>query len=87
MKITHELWIDESDGEFLFCHSGPAGDEARSLLEGTPKKIWECEAESHFEAMTKYYKYQGWGEYKTTHEQDYWPYTDNLANTKDPNVK
>ena len=87
MKLVHELWKDESDGEFLFCLSGPAGDDARGLLEGNAEKVWECEAECSYEAMTKYYEYQDWGEYKTEFEQDHWPYIDNLGNIKNPNAK
>ncbi len=84
MKLVHELWKDESDGEFLFCLGGPAGDDARDLLEGETEKIWECEAESHFEAMTKYHKHQGWTKYVTEFEQDHWPYIDDLGNTEKP---
>ena len=85
MKLTHELWKDESEGKFTFCLAGPAGDGARSLLEKGARKIWECEAENSCEAMTKYYKYQKWGEYKSDFEQDHWPYIDEMGNTKDPN--
>ncbi|MDJ0864381.1 MAG: hypothetical protein QNJ82_19325 [Gammaproteobacteria bacterium] len=84
LKLVHELWKDESDGEFTFCLAGPAGDAARALLEGKSEKIWSCEAESHFEAMTQYYKFQGWGPYSTEYPQDYWPYIDQMGNTKDP---
>jgi len=35
------------------------------------KLVWEVEAESHFEAMTKYYAHMQWGEYLTDFpEQD-----------------
>ena len=27
--------------------------------------VWEVEAPSHFEAMTRYYAYMQWGEYKS----------------------
>ena len=87
MKLVHELWKDESDGEFLFCLAGSTGDDARALLEGQAELIWTCEAESHFEAMTKYYEFQGWGVYKTEHEQDHWPYVDYLGETEDPSVR
>lgn len=45
------------------------------LLPGA-KLVWTVEAGSHFEAMTKYYEYMGWGEYKTEFESDYKPYED-----------
>ena len=39
------------------------------------KLIWECEANSHFEAMTKYYQFRGWGEYTSDYpEIDKRPY-------------
>ena len=84
MKLIHELWKDESQGGFTFCLAGPAGDDARALLEGKAEKIWECEAECHYEAMTKYYKHQNWGEYTTEFEQDHWPYIDAQGNIKNP---
>jgi len=35
------------------------------------KLIWMVEADSHFEAMTKYYSFMAWGEYQTDFpEQD-----------------
>ena len=61
MKLIHELWKDESQVEFMFCLAGMAGDQARTLLEGNASIVWQCEAECHFEAMTKYYEHQGWG--------------------------
>ena len=68
--MKHELWI-ESDQEQTFCLAGPQGDEARSLLSTTAKLVWQVEASSHFEAMTKYYKHMGWGKYTTDfQEQD-----------------
>jgi len=86
MILIHELWKDESQGQFTFCLAGPAGDKARSLLEGKAVKIWECEADCHFEAMTKYYEYQGWGVYTTKFKQDYWPYIDKMGNIEEPSV-
>lgn len=62
--MKHELWVESND-EQTFCLSGPQGDEVRALLGTEAKRIWTCEASSHFEAMTKYYKYMGWGEYNT----------------------
>ncbi len=86
MKLVHELWKDESDGEFTFCLAGPAGDGVRTLLEGKSEMVWSCEAESPFEAMTKYYVYQGWGTYTTEYEQDHWPYVNTLGDTEKPNA-
>ena len=38
--------------------------------------VWTVEADSHFEAMSRYYEFMGWGEYKTDHEEDRQPYAD-----------
>lgn len=73
MKLKHELW-DEGDGLWTFCLSGKCGDDARKLLSPNAKLIWTVEAENHFEAMTAYYKFQGWGEYTTDQEWDTKPY-------------
>ncbi|HXM35757.1 MAG TPA: hypothetical protein VN920_11255 [Pyrinomonadaceae bacterium] len=74
MKLKHELW--EKDGLNAFCLAGPQGDAARKLLGSTAKLIWTVEAVTHFEAMTEYYKFMGWGEYTTDHEWDRQPYPD-----------
>lgn len=60
--MLHELWV-ESAGEQLFCLAGPEGEGARRLLQPGAKLVWTVEAASHFEAMTKYYAYMGWGDY------------------------
>jgi len=68
--MIHELWL-EPDGCQTFCLSGVHGDEARRLLHTDARLVWEVEAGSHFEAMTKYYSYMDWGEYQTDFpEQD-----------------
>ena len=61
--MLHELWIEE--GDQTFCLAGPHGDEARKLSGEDAKLLWTVEAESHFEAMTKYYAYMNWGDYTT----------------------
>jgi hypothetical protein len=72
MRLKHELW-DEEDGSTV-CLAGRRGDQARSWLSPNAKLIWTVEAESYYEAMTAYYRFMGWGEYKTDHEWDYQPY-------------
>ena len=62
--VRHELW-DEGDDGATFCLSGRRGDGARGLLGPKAQLVWEVEAESHFEAMSKYYTHMGWGEYTT----------------------
>ncbi|OMO23041.1 hypothetical protein BCT38_20495 [Vibrio lentus] len=72
--MKHELWSNEQELD-TFCLAGPDGDGARSLMEPDSKLIWECEANSHFEAMTKYYQFRGWGEYTSDYpEIDKRPY-------------
>jgi hypothetical protein len=73
MQLKHELWEDK-DGLFTFVLSGPMGEEARSQIAPGARMIWEVEANSHFEAMTLYYRRMGWGRYTTEHEWDYQPY-------------
>lgn len=67
--MKHELWI-ESEDEQTFCLAGRHGDVARRLLEPGAKLVWTCEASSHFEAMTKYYEYMGWGPYTTDYPEE-----------------
>ncbi|WP_408598523.1 hypothetical protein [Pseudomonas sp. PLMAX] len=68
--MNHELWLDP-DGRRMFCLAGPHGEDARAMLHAEAKLIWQVDAESHFEAMTKYYSYMAWGKYQTDFpEQD-----------------
>ena len=62
MKLKHELWEENEGQELTFCLAGRHGDDARKLLSPDAKLIWTVEAESHFEAMTAYYKFMAWGE-------------------------
>jgi hypothetical protein len=73
--LLHELWLEE-DNEQTFCLAGPMGDSARALLSPNAKLVWTVEAGSHFEAMTKYYKYMNLGLYKTNQDWDKKPYPD-----------
>ena len=68
--MKHELWL-EPDGEQTFCLAGPHCDGARALLHPDAKLVWEVEAVSHFEAMSKYYDHMDWGRYQSDFpEQD-----------------
>jgi hypothetical protein len=62
--MRHELWVDP-DGLDTFCLSGPSGDGARALLPTGSLLEWTVEASNHFDAMTAYYTYRGWGIYTT----------------------
>jgi hypothetical protein len=74
-QLVHELWI-ETDQEQTFCLAGPMGDDARSRMAPGAQKVWTIEAESHFDAMSKYYAHMGWGAYTTEHAWDFEPYPD-----------
>ncbi|MGK6327258.1 hypothetical protein ACMGEE_09215 [Erwinia sp. DT-104] len=68
--MKHELWTNE-EGLDLFCLAGPQGDSARQLLEPGYRLVWACEADSHLEAMKKYYAFRRWGKYQADFpEQD-----------------
>ena len=71
--LTHELWAND-EGYDTFCLAGPMGDCARGLLEPGSRLVWTVEADSHFEAMTKYYEFAGRGIYTTDQESDFQPY-------------
>lgn len=62
--MNYQLWMEPDDCQ-TFCLSGPQGNTARKLLHPDAQLVWEVEAHSHFEAMTQYYAYMEWGEYKT----------------------
>lgn len=73
--MLHELWIGAN--EQTFCLAGHLGDDARSLLEPDSRLVWTVEAASHFEAMTKYYGFMGWGDYTSDFpDVDQQPYTE-----------
>ena len=74
--MKHELWEDNNGKEYTFCSAEHEEDGARELLSKDAKLIWTCEAESHFEAMTKYYEYMGYGEYTSDFIEDKIPYTE-----------
>jgi len=57
--MPHELWVDPV-GLQPICLAGPMGDAARALLPEVSILDWTFEAQSHFEAMTKYHARMGW---------------------------
>jgi hypothetical protein len=71
--LVHEVWA-EADGNTMVCLAGPNGDGARRDLGPRAHLVWTFEAGSHFEAMTRYYAWKGWGEYTTEYAQDREPY-------------
>jgi hypothetical protein len=62
--MLHELWVD-LDGLDMYCLAGPQGDAVRALLPKGSTLETVFEANSHFEAMTKYYEYRGYGVYRS----------------------
>lgn len=77
LELVHEIWLDpETDGQMLpgLCLAGPMGDGFRSLLNKGASKVGEVRGTSTFDVMTKYWKLQGWGEYKARFQQDHEPY-------------
>lgn len=78
--MRHELW-KEVDG-YMFCFAGPLGDQARSMLEPGAEMFWTVEADSHDEAMSKYYEYMDWGEYHCEFEEDRHPYPAEWVSTQ-----
>ena len=71
--LKHELW-SEPDGQWTFCLAGQMGNAARAALSANAQLVWTVHADSHYEAMSKYYKHQGWGEYTSAFVEDSIPY-------------
>lgn len=71
--IKHDVWIDD-EGKTCLCYAGNLGEESRSVLEKGSKIIHSFYADSHFDAMTKYYRLMDWGIYTTEFEIDKEPY-------------
>jgi hypothetical protein len=81
-ELIHEVWLDpEPDGQMLpgLCLAGPMGNDFRALLVPEAVKAAELRGHSHFDAMTKYWKLQGWGEYEAEYPQDHEHYPDEWA--------
>ena len=76
----HEIRLHSHDNETLpSCVAfGPSGDGARILgdeLEGVVGKcVWVFFANSHYEAMSIYYEFLGYGDYSTDKDWDYKKY-------------
>ncbi|RKD90183.1 hypothetical protein [Mangrovibacterium diazotrophicum] len=72
-SIKHDIW-QYREGLTSLCFSGDLGEESRSLLEPDSKIIHSFYADSHFDAMTKYFVFMGWGKYETEFDIDKQPY-------------
>ena len=76
-RLLLEIWQDLGEGgESLpaLLYAGPLGDKSRHLLGPRARLLTTIWANSHFEAMTIYYRQMGWGEYTTNQPFDYQPY-------------
>jgi hypothetical protein len=72
-NVKHEVW-EEEGGLKTLCFADERGNGCRNLLAPDSKLIHSFYAESHFEAMTIYYKFMEWGTYTTEFEIDKQPY-------------
>jgi hypothetical protein len=72
-NFKHEVWEDP-EGLTTLCFADESGNDCRKLLEPECRLIHTFYAESHYEAMTIYYKFMGWGVYTTEFEIDKEPY-------------
>lgn len=77
-NVKHEVW-QAPEGLTTLCLADENGDDCRKILEPGSKLIHEFYACSHFDAMTIYYKFMGWGTYTTEFEIDKKPYNKKLA--------
>ena len=64
----------DKDGLTSLCLADERGNDCSHLLDNGSKIIHTFYARSHFEAMTLYYAFMGWGEYQTRFECDKMPY-------------
>jgi hypothetical protein len=76
-ELVFEVWLDpEPDGQMLpgLCLAGPMGDGFRALLTEHAFRADTLTGHSHFDVMTKYWRRQGWGDYRTEHPEDHEPF-------------
>ena len=89
-KLIHEIWeVLDDQGHVLpsLCLAGPQGEDFRRRLHQdaieTARTIPQCvrrfEADSHFEAMTIYYRHYGWAAYTADFASDREPYPEDWA--------
>jgi hypothetical protein len=73
MTLKLDIWKNR-EGLTALLFSGDLGEEGRKTLEEDYEIIHSFNAESHFDAMTKYYEFMDWGQYETEFEIDKEPY-------------
>lgn len=71
--VKLDIWKNK-EGLTALLFSGELGQEGRMTLEEDYEIIHSFYADSHFDAMTKYYEFMDWGQYETEFEIDKEPY-------------
>jgi hypothetical protein len=71
--VKLDIWKNK-EGLTALLFSGDLGQEGRTTLEQDYEIIHSFYADSHFDAMTKYYEFMDWGQYETEFEIDKEPY-------------
>ncbi len=71
--VQHEVWQD-TEGLTMLFRADKRGDEKSLQPDKDAILLHSFYASSHFEAMSAYYHFMGWGTYKTDHETDKEPY-------------
>lgn len=70
-SLVHEVWEERGEGtSYTVCLAGLRGDGHRAMLGDGARLLTTIVAGSWTEAMTAYYRHQGWGVYRP--EPD-WP--------------
>lgn len=64
--MRHELWRSKDGGLSFFPSSNTS---AKELLNIDAELIWTVEATNFFAAMTAYYEFMDWGEYRSEWEE------------------
>ncbi len=71
--VKLDIWQNKA-GLTALLLAGTPGEEGRQTLEEDYEIVHSFFAESHFDAMTKYYQFMDWGLYTTDFEIDKEPY-------------
>ena len=72
-SLRHDVWKNK-EGLTALLFSGDLGKEGRTALKEDYEIIHSFYADSHFDAMTRYYEFMDWGQYQTEFEADKKPY-------------
>ena len=72
--LIYEVWLDpDENGGYLpgLCLAGPEGDGFRKHLQAGAVLTSTFPAESTFDAMSQYYRRNGWGDWTTPFPVDH----------------